>query len=154
MREEDSNAKLELPERLSVDSGILIAYLLGEKLGRVVKEEVLDPRLHSTFISGVSVAEASYILCRRRGQKFARDALQTFLRARYATLVSSEELDQQAGSYKCERAISLADCYVLAAANLQNTVALFAKREKDLEKEIVRRPLDVEIMFLEDFLIG
>ena len=43
-----------------------------------------------------------------------------------------------ARAYKCERAISLADCYVIAVAKLQQASALFARHETDLDREIER----------------
>jgi hypothetical protein len=53
--------------------------------------------------------------------------------------------------HKCERNLSLADCYVLALAKLLETTAVFARRESELAKEISRSPLDVGILFLEEF---
>ncbi len=67
------------------------------------------------------------------------------------SLVSSDEIDMQAGCYKCARSISLVDCYVLAVAKIQNVPAVFARREEDLENELQRRPFDVKPLFLEDF---
>jgi hypothetical protein len=57
-----------------------------------------------------------------------------------------------AGAYKCERAISLADCYVLGLAKLEQADALFARRERELEKEIEKKSLDVQVHFLEDYV--
>jgi hypothetical protein len=75
-----------------------------------------------------------------------------FLKAQYASVTASDELDAAAGTYKCERAISLADCYVLGLAKLEQATALFARKERELEKEIKRKPLDVQVHFLEDYV--
>jgi hypothetical protein len=67
-------------------------------------------------------------------------------------VISSDELDTTAGAYKCERAISLADCYVLGLAKVEGAAALFARRERELEKEIEEKALDVQVHFLEDYI--
>jgi hypothetical protein len=67
-------------------------------------------------------------------------------------VIASDELDMAAGTIKCERAISLADCYVLGLAKLEGVTALFAKREKELEKEIEERAFDIPVQFLEDYI--
>ncbi len=74
----------------------------------------------------------------------------TLQKTGYITVLSSRELDAEAGKYKCERNLSLADCYVLALAKLLDATAVFARRERELAKELLRRPLDVEVLFLED----
>ena len=75
-----------------------------------------------------------------------------FFKAQYASVVASDELDMIAGTYRCERAISLADCYVLGLAKLEGAAALFARRERELEKEIEEKPVDIQVHFLEDSL--
>ncbi len=62
----------------------------------------------------------------------------------------SLSLDHLAGSHKCLRKISLADCYVLALARNIQGAALFARREIDIEKEAKRSAFDIPILFLED----
>lgn len=141
-----------LPEALSIDSGVVLAYLLGEELGEYVRSEILMHDERSAYCNRFAVSELFYMLCRRRGQRFAREATEALLKSGRLKLVSSDELDVRAGAYKCERAISLADCYVLAVAKLSNAAATFAKREDDLKREIAKAPFDVEMVFLEDFV--
>ena len=52
---------------------------------------------------------------------------------------------------KCERALSLADCFCLALARKLECNAIFAKREAELVKETRKKPFDTEVLFLEDF---
>jgi hypothetical protein len=63
------------------------------------------------------------------------------LASRYISVEDTHPLINEASKYKCERTISLADCFCLA----------FARKEKDLVKEMQRKPFDVEILFLEDY---
>ena len=53
-----------------------------------------------------------------------------------------------AAKYKCERSISLADCFVLALAKRLGCKALFTRREQELVKEMNKKKFDVEILFL------
>ena len=141
-----------LPGRLSIDSGVVLAYFLGEELGELVKEEIFPPRDRTILCNRLCLSELFYVLCRRRGQAFARASTDLFLKAQYASVTASDELDMAAGAYKCERAISLADCYVLGLAKLEQAAGLFARRERELEKEIEKKSLDVQVHFLEDYV--
>ena len=144
------NESARLPGELSIDSGIVLAYYLGEKLGALVRTEIFEPEGKSLYHNRVCIAELFYVLCRRRGQKVAADYTRSYLSAGYSALHDSELVDMTAGTYKCERAISLADCYVIAVAKLQEASALFARHETDLDREIERKPFDVPVLFIED----
>jgi len=144
------NESLRLPSELSIDSGIVLAYYLGEKLGALVRTEIFQPEGKSLYHNRVCIAELFYVLCRRRGEKVAADYTRSYLSAGYSALHDSELVDMTAGTYKCERAISLADCYVIAVAKLQEASALFARHETDLDREIERKPFDVPVLFIED----
>jgi predicted nucleic acid-binding protein len=141
----------ELPTRLSIDSGVILAYYLGEELGSVVKSRLFSSESRVIYYNRLCVAELFYVLCRRRGRAIAIDYTKTFVEAGYSSLVSLDELDLEAGAYKCERLISLADCYVLAVAKLMRAAALFARREEEIVKEMKAKPLGVEVLFLEDY---
>lgn len=140
-----------LPETLSIDSGVVLAYMLGEDLGEVARDEILL-RERRTYFSRVAVSELFYILCRRRGEKFAREAVEALVKSGRLSLVSSDEVDVEAGAYKCERTVSLADCYVMAVAKVFHAAAVFGKRENDLVREAGKKPFDVDVVFLEDLV--
>jgi predicted nucleic acid-binding protein len=146
--------KPAVPRKLSIDSGVILAYYLGEDLGKLVKSSVLAPRNGTVYCSRQTISELFYMLCRRKGDAFATEAVETLLKSSYLSVVSSDEIDIQAGRYKCERSISLVDCYVLAVAKIQNVPAVFGRREEEVEKEIERRPFDVKLLFLEDYGVG
>lgn len=144
----------ELPSRLSMDSGVILAYYLGEDLGQVVRDHVLEATGREIFHNRLCVAELCYVLCRRRGITLAIEYAKSYIDANYSTLASSDDVDLMAAAYKCERAISLADCYVIAVAKLKLATALFARHEDDLDEEIRRKSFDVPIIFLEDLKGG
>lgn len=83
---------------------------------------------------------------------FAKESINTLIQTNYCTFEESKELAIEAASYKCERAISLADCFVIALARLTGSSAVFAKKEKELLIEMKRRRFDVPISFLEDLV--
>jgi uncharacterized protein len=146
--------KPAVPRKLSVDSGVILAYYLGEDLGKLVKSSILAPRSGSVYCSRQTISELFYMLCRRKGEEFASEAVETLLKSGYLSVLSADEIDLQAGRYKCARSISLVDCYVLAVAKIQNVPAVFARREEDVENELERRPFDVKLLFLEDYQLG
>ena len=141
-----------LPVKLSIDSGVVLAYFLGERLGELVKSQVLLPKGRTILCNRLCLSELFYVPCRRRGEAFASESTKAFLRARYASVIASDELDMAVGAFKCERAISLANCYVLGVAKLEKASALFAKKERELEKEIEKKKFDVPVHFLEDYI--
>jgi len=51
---------------------------------------------------------------------------------------------------KCRRAISLADCYVIALSEKIKGCAILAKKEKELIKEMKRKSFEIPIIFLGD----
>ena len=142
----------KLPDRLSVDSGVVLAYYLGEKIGEIAREEILESTSRTVYHSRLCVSELFYVLCRRKGQRIAVDYTRAFLDSGRSLLRDSDEIDMTAGACKCERAISLADCYVIATAIRHHATAVFARRERDLEIEIKKKPFDVEVVFLEDLV--
>ena len=141
-----------IPRSFSIDSGVLIAYFLGEDLGELVRSSgIMPPKGKTMYCSRTMISELFYILCRRRGESFAREVVSSLLTSGYLTILSTDEIDMEAGRYKCSRALSLADCYVQAVAKVQHVPAVFAKREDDLKKELEKKlPFDVRLLFLED----
>jgi hypothetical protein len=135
---------------LSIDSGVILAYYLGEDLGQVVRDHIFEATGREVFHNRLCVAELCYVLCRRRGITLAAEYTKSYIDAEHSTLTSSDDVDVTAATYKCERAISLADCYVIAVAKLKLATALFARHEDDLDEETRRKPFDVPIVFLED----
>ncbi|MGH9877468.1 MAG: PIN domain-containing protein [Nitrososphaerales archaeon] len=139
-----------LQSKLSIDSSVLIAYLLGEKSGEVAGKQIFQPGRVLLF-NRLGLAEVFYTLCRKNGVSFAKESVTTFIQTNYCTFEDSHDLALEAGTYKCGRAISLADCYVIALAKLTGSTAVFAKREKEIVLEMGRKRFDVPIIFLEDF---
>jgi len=111
----------------------VLAYFLGEKLGEFVKSEIFNRKDIKIFCNRLCLSELFYVICRRKGEVFARECIDMFLKSQYASVIASDELDMIAGAYKCERAISLAECYVLGLAKAWDSKAppLSLQEEKE-----------------------
>lgn len=140
-----------LQGKVSIDSSVPIAYFLGERTGELAKAQIFQPGKVVSF-TRFGLSEVFYTLCRKKGIDFAKESINTFIQTNYCTFEESNELAIEAASYKCERAISLADCYVIALAKHAGSTAVFARQEKELIYEISRKKFDVPIVFLEDLL--
>jgi len=150
-----SGRRERLPATISIDSGVVLAYLLGEgQVGGLVRSEILTRGSRAVYCPGTAIAELFYILSRRRGEAFALEAVEALLGSGHVQVASSTRLDIEAGRYEYTRSVSLADCYVLALAKLLGTAAVFARREEDLGREVAERRFDVDIIFLEDLAKG
>ena len=70
----------------------------------------------------------------------------------YFVVADTEQVSRIAAQIKCERKLSLADCYSLATSKATTSKVLFAFREKELVDEIKRDAGEIEVIFLEDIL--
>ncbi len=129
-----------------VDTGVWIEYFLETTLGQKFKEKIVDGRI-SIYISETVVSEIFYVLCRRKGQQEAKKKIDMVLNG--TEVIEGREIQMVAGKYKCERAISLSDCFTIAVAKSMGFPALF-KEEEELRQEINNKAFDVELFFLED----
>jgi len=142
--------KSGLSGRLAVDASVLVELASGMPLG-VLFKDLLKSGVVEAFVSEVAVAELRYVVCRKHGWAVSRKRVDDLLKSGYFHVEDSSFLIEDAARLKCERALSLADCFCLALARRFAFRALFAKRESDLVKEIRKKPFDVEMLFLEDY---
>jgi len=142
--------KRGLEGSLVFDSSIILELLYSTSSGVKLKEALKAEKVEGN-ISEITVAEISYVLCRKLGSEEARSRVKNLLDSGYFTVYEASKLIEYASEYKCKRNLSLADCFTLALAKKLAVPVLFARREKELLEEISNRPFDVEILFLEDF---
>lgn len=142
--------KGDLRGRLALDTSAMIELLHSTKAGLKLKEAIkslsIDP-----LTTELHVAELRYILCRRLGLESSKERVDKLLASGYVTVEETSPLILDASTYKCKRAISLADCFCLALAKKSFGGAVFARRESDLATEMTKEQFDVEIFFLEDY---
>ena len=104
------------------------------------------------YATELAVVEAEYILCRRLGWEEASRRIDWLVLSGFVQVEDISPLCERAARYKCEMAIALPDCFTLSLAEMLSIPALFARRERELAEELARRPLGVEVLFLEDFV--
>jgi predicted nucleic acid-binding protein len=136
---------------LALDTSVIIEMLLSSDLGRTVEEALIADSAEG-HSSEVNLAEAEYILCRKLGWQLAKSKLDGLRNSNYVLTVDTEQASRIAAEIKCSRALALADCYTLATAKVTGSKALFAFRERELDREMKKRPCDVEVIFLEDLM--
>ncbi len=123
--------------------------MLGTPLGEVVRDALLSdsPEMHT---SEVNLAEAGYVLCRKLGEDKAASKLDKLRNSNYILIADMEAVSRLAAKIKCTHSVSLVDCFTLATAKITGSKALFVRREADLEREMKKRPFEVELIFLEE----
>ncbi len=128
-----------------VDTGVWVEYFSETELGRKFKEKIVEDEI-SIYISEAAVSEIYYVFCRQKGYREAKKNIDSILEG--AEVIEGRDIQFISGKYKCERAISLSDCFTLAVSKILGMPALF-KEEEEIRKEINRKTFDVEIFFLE-----
>ena len=119
----------------------------GKRLRDAMLNEDVDANTHE-----LAIVELRYILCRNIGEEKAKARVKKLIASGYLLVEDISELIETAADYKCERAISLPDCFTLSLGKKRSMPALFACREIELTTEMERRPFDLEILFLEDYI--
>lgn len=133
------------------DAGVIIELLLSTGRGRVVRKAIQDGEV-IPYVTHVTLAEALYVLCRHIGWRLAYEKVRSLVESGYFIVEDVSSIVEFSAKYKCERRVSLADCFTLGLAKYVSAPALFTTRERELVEEIEREPFDVNIVFLEDLL--
>jgi len=142
--------KKDLSGRLALDTSALIDLVFSTTTGLKLKRALKDGSVEA-YTTEIHIAELRYILCRKIGLMGSNEKVDKLLASGYITVEDILPLILDASKYKCERAISLADCFCLALAHKYFYSAVFARREKDLVTEMQKKLFDVGILFLEDY---
>lgn len=133
-------------DNVTVDTGPLIDYLCNVGVVDIIQNDIIDnKRVKNVIISPVTLTEIFYVLCRQKGEKSAKESVELIKKS--VKIELEFNIRELAGKYKCERALSLADCYVLATAKLNSAIAVF-KKEQELEDELSKKSFDISIVLL------
>ncbi len=131
-----------------IDTGVLLEYIEGTELGRKFKEHVLqNESLEHFYISPFVHTELLYIICRNSGFDQAQKTVTKFLRR--FILFEEKKLRDVAAKLKCQYPISLADCYSIALALIQE-IPLYMKREAEIEALLNQGAFTTQIIFIDD----
>lgn len=143
---------LRLEGVFAADAGVLIDLVYGTERGVALREALLSDSV-ALITHELALVELRYILCRRLGRKEAWARADKLLASGYLIIEDASELMEDAALLKCERRISLPDCFTLALADKMRVTALFAQREAELDREMESRALNVNIGFLSDLSV-
>ena len=143
--------KGDLRGAYALDTSTLIELVYGtiggKRLSDAILNEVIDAVTHE-----LAIAELRYVLCRSLGKEEAKVRVEKLLASGYFLVEDISKLIETAADYKCERAISLPDCFTLSLGREGSLPVLFAGRERELAAEMERRPFGLDILFLEDYI--
>jgi len=140
--------KQDLNGKLAIDASALIELISCEIRGQKLRQ-ALENDLVEAWITELALTELRYILCRRIGWPESSESVNKLLESGYFRVEDTQRLINQAPKLKCNRAISLPDCFTIALAKEIGGSALFAKREQDLTLEMKREPFDIGVLFLD-----
>lgn len=133
-----------------LDTGVLIELVAGTKLGRKIASFLKESSIRA-LTTELNIAELRYIICRKAGWGKSEEIADKLLRSGYIKAIWSDEISKRAAALKCKRALSLVDCFTIAAGEVLGAKVMFARREKELEAELQREKFDATIIFAEDF---
>ncbi len=131
------------------DTSILIEIIAGTDTGKriasLLKEEVIR-----AFTTELNIIELRYVLCRKAGWEKASEIVDNLIRSGYIKIISTREISERAALLKCQRALSLIDCFTIAAGETTKRKVMFARKEKELENELKRKQFQTTIIFAAD----
>ncbi len=131
------------------DTGVLLELAVDAPESRETRDAIAEGKV-SPVTGELNVAEMSYILCRRVGAAEATRSV-GLLRAasQFRVLPPSDFLDR-AASIKCTRRVSFVDCVTLAMGEVLGAPVMFARKEKELSREMSKSPFKVKLLFMNE----
>jgi len=141
----------ELAGSMAFDTSALLELIFSTPSGLKLKEALLAERALG-HASEYSIFELKYVLCRRLGWNEAERRVKALVASGYITLHEVSRLMDAAALLKCKHGIAAGDCFTLAVAKRIEGPALFARREEELVKAIEKGGIEIEVLFLEDYV--
>ena len=138
----------ELRGDMAFDTGVFVEFFSGSAAGEAVYRALREERV-SPLITELNLVELHYVLCRRVGFEEASEKVSALLESGCVQVVETGRVARRAARLKCERSISLPDCFTIALGEEMRVPALFARSEAELVRELERNPFEVPILFLD-----
>jgi predicted nucleic acid-binding protein len=139
----------DLKGKLAIDTSALIELIYCDKLGQKLKK-ALETNMVEAYTTELAITELRYVLYRKFGWQQSKERVNKLLASGYFTVRDTSQLINEAAKIKCQRAISLPDCFILALANKIAGDALFARQEQELADEMAKKSLNITLLFLEE----
>ena len=139
----------DLKGKLAIDTSALIELIFCDSLGQKLKK-ALETDMVEAYTTELAITELRYVLCRKFGWQHSKERVNKLLASGYFTVEGTSQLINEAAKIKCQRAISLPDCFILALANKIAGDALFARKEQELADEMGKKSFGITLLFLEE----
>jgi len=139
----------DLKGKLAIDTSALIELIYCDKLGQKLKK-ALETNMIEAYTTELAITELRYLLCRKLGWQQSKERVNKLLASGYFTIIDTSQLINETAKTKCQRAISLPDCFILALANKIDGNALFARQEQELGDEMEKKSFGIILLFLEE----
>jgi predicted nucleic acid-binding protein len=139
----------DLKGKLAIDTSALIELIYCDCLGQRLKRALEDDMVEA-YTTELAITELRYVLCRKLGWQQSKERVNKLLASGYFTVEDTSKLINEAAKIKCQRAISLPDCFILALAHKIEGNALFARKEQELADELEKKSFGITLLFLED----
>lgn len=120
-----------------IDAGVLSLYFAGDKRVEKYFYEI-DEGKAKGLLCDVNLAEYYYKTCEKLGKEIAEIRFYQIRGSAIKVVPTTEELVKKAGEKKCKhrKKLSLADCFVLALAELEHAIILTTDPELEKLKDI------------------
>ena len=139
----------DLKGKLAIDTSALIELIYCDILGQKLKK-ALETDMVEAYTTELAITELRYVLCRKLGWQQSKERVNKLLASGYFTVEDTSQLINEAAKIKCQRAISLPDCFILALAHKIDGNALFARQEQELADEMGKKSFGITLLFLEE----
>ena len=139
----------DLKGKLAIDTSALIELIYCDILGQKLKK-ALESDMVEAYTTELAITELRYVLCRKLGWQQSEERVDKLLASGYFKVEVTSQLISEAAKIKCQRAISLPDCFILALAIKIEGNALFARQEQELTDEIKKKTFGITLLFFKD----
>ena len=119
----------DLKGKLAIDTSALIELIYCDNLGQKLKK-ALETDIVEAYTTELAITELRYVLCRKLGWQQSKERVNKLLASGYFKVEDTAQLINEASKIKCQRALSLPDCFILALANKIAGNALFSVKSK------------------------
>jgi hypothetical protein len=133
-----------------IDTSSLIEILENTKMGKIFFEIIFEKsHIKKYLLSPLVETELKYVFCRKYDFNEANNKINEFLKN--FIIWKEELLRNEAAKLKCKYSISLANCYSIALAKMED-IPVYIKKEKEIEKIIKKLSIEVKINYIDDLV--
>lgn len=128
--------------KVVIDTGVFALHLNGNPTVKSYFDSISSGRSRG-MMAEVNLAEAYYKICQKQGRQVA-DLIFFQVRKSGLEVVHSADMVRLAGLEKCRQAlkVSLADCFALALAKMENALLLTTDSELAKAKDVHVRHIE------------